>query len=711
MVDIDYMIKNDAKGFFGAFSKTGKNSAEILSNVRQKDRLLNPQKYKGNNKSIINFLKRNGYHNIYGDDEIIRMIKDEDLDDSQIEEVEEEVDIFNLQKKRKKEIEKDKKPKIVKNALKKYYHRTNSGAYKFHDLHRQKGHKKREYKTPNCTKYLPSKDFVWKRTLVGPKWEKQRGRLPLFGVDNTKYYLNHEPPLKNIGKVFIDMDKQTMRGGINTNHDLRIITTKTFISKNKKKNKEKKEEKEENNENSESIIESEYSAFNKTNPNMFMKYENNYIKEKPKRIQSAVTSSTRPQTGHPKNLNTLTSNNSRQINNTSNSIGGRNITVNSKNINNNAENFNNSLFEENNNLEINSVSSSDLNDSYNKYKSFYQRQIKSKNKTSNNKNIQQNRRYSYKSTNNTPIKNKVLKNKKRPQTSNNSKINNNNNKINNNKKTRPKSSNIYSRKLNINKNKANNIFKYRYKNKSKIKGPDFDKTISREYYENLLDRGTSLIPFSLPNFKQVRERPLTMVVYERPIYTKNKHAPLVGITPDMYNDIYKYLEFTNNHTRCVPPNFDKMKARPSEDNSPLPVYMKGCVSRGACETVDEITLKMNNFAEGKFLSNYTSFWPKKSFNKIVNLNLLKSDAFLSYLVNNQSDIKNSNNYIAKSMKFYHKNYEDLLKEGMLSKFDNVTLKTIKPEIKAEYKNLDQFLEKFVSKGNIRNNNKKKSSKN
>ena len=102
MVDIDYMIKNDEKGFFGAFSKTGKNSAEILGNVRQKDRLLNPQKYKGNNKSIVNFLKRNGYHNIYGDDEIIKIIKDEDLDDSQIEEVEEEIDIFAFQNKRKK---------------------------------------------------------------------------------------------------------------------------------------------------------------------------------------------------------------------------------------------------------------------------------------------------------------------------------------------------------------------------------------------------------------------------------------------------------------------------------------------------------------------------------------------------------------------------------------------------------------------------------
>ena len=675
MVDIDYMIKSDTKGFFGAFSKTGKNSAEILSNVRQKDRLLNPQKYKGNNKSIINFLKRNGYHNIYGDDEIIKMIKDDDLDGSQIEEIEEEVDIFNLKEKQKKEIEKNKKPKIVKNALKKYFHRTNSDAYKFHDLHRQKGHVKKEYKTPNCTKYLPSKALVWKRTLNPPKWDKLGGRRPLFGVDNTKYYLNHESPLKSIGKVFIDMDKQTMRGDITTKHDLRIITTKTFISKNKKKNKKEKEKEKE--ENSESVIDSEYSVYNKTNPNMFMKYENNYIKGKSKRIQSAVTSSTRPQTGHPKNLTTLTSNNSRQINNTSNSIGGaRNIPTNSKNMN---INMNNSLFEENL-IEINSVSSSELNDSYNKYKAVYQKQIKSKGyKTK--QNVKQNKRYSYKSNNNTPIKNKILKNKYQQKIKKY------------NKKPRPKSSYVYNHNLNLNKNK--------------IKGPDFNKIISREYYENISDHGASLIPFSLPNFKQVRERPLTMVVYERPVYTKNKHAPLVGITPDMYNDIYKYLEYTNNHTRCVPPNFEKMKARPSDDSSPLPVYMKGTVSRGACETVNEISLKMNNYAEGKFLSNYTSFWPKKSFNKIVNLNLLRSDAFFSYLLNNQGDIKNSNNYVAKSLKFYRKNYEELLKGGMLSKFDNVTLKTIKPEIKVDYKNMEKFLEKFSTEGNKTKKSSKK----
>ena len=115
MINIDYLIKSDAKGYFGAFSKAGKNSAEILANIRQKDRLLNPQKYRGNNKSAVNFLKRNGYHNIYGDDEMIKMIKDNELDESQIEEVEEEIDIFKMEDKKPNEnFQVKKKPKIKK---------------------------------------------------------------------------------------------------------------------------------------------------------------------------------------------------------------------------------------------------------------------------------------------------------------------------------------------------------------------------------------------------------------------------------------------------------------------------------------------------------------------------------------------------------------------------------------------------------------------
>jgi hypothetical protein len=264
---------------------------------------------------------------------MIKMIKDNELDDSQIEEVEEEIDIFKMEDKKTNEnLQFKKKPKIKKKELVKYFHRTGSGAYKFHDLHRQKGNKIEEFKTPNCTKYNPNKNCIMRRTLVGPEWEKLRGRLPLFRKDNTKFYLNHEDPLKDIGGNFIDMDKQTMRGDLIESHDLRILTYKPFVPKMKKNKTYQKMDKskitEEENIKSD-IMESEYSEFNKTNPIMVAKnntINNSTYKSKQKRVQSAVTTSTRPQTGRPKNLTTLTSNNSKQINNTSNSIGGRNIT-------------------------------------------------------------------------------------------------------------------------------------------------------------------------------------------------------------------------------------------------------------------------------------------------------------------------------------------------------------------------------------------------
>jgi hypothetical protein len=82
--------------------------------------------------------------------------------------------------------------------------------------------------------------------------------------------------------------------------------------------------------------------------------------------------------------------------------------------------------------------------------------------------------------------------------------------------------------------------------------------------------------------------------------------------------------------------------------------------------------------------------------------LLNSDAFLANLTNDQNAFRESNNYVAKTMKFYHKNYEDLLKEGLLNKFDNVTYKTIKPDIKTNLKYMDKFLKKYEKELKIQN---------
>ena len=686
-------MENDNKGTYGAYSSAGKNSAEIFANVRRKDKILNPQNYLKNKQAVIDFLKRNGYHNIHGDEEELKKVNNEDLDESQLEEVEEEIDIFKLEAKKnfikkQKSIQKKQKSKSPG-----FFHRTDKEAYKFHDLHRLKGTITRPDTTPTCTKYLPSKKLVWPRNIIWPAWESMEYRKLLWvnkkGEIDAKYYLNHEDVLKNVGKCFIDMNKQTMRGDIVESHNLRINTTRPFSSMNinsKNKNNKKyssKKTKKLLNKNKYSIISSE-SEKNKDIFDINQEINNNInLKWKTKRGTSAATSSTRPQTGKPFNVNTFhsrpTTTNSPAVN--SNNYNNINTT---ESKNNNNKSNNNSLKE---NSDFNdSNSSSELNDSYHKYKHIYQKQIK--NKLSNSTKLKSRNKLEFHSVN-----------------SSNKDLN-----ITSNKNVK----NIKQKDSNKNKNLSSSSLKQRPKSmlgnvrymvhKKKINAPDFDKIISREYYANLDDRGSSLIPFSLPNFKQVRERPLTMVVYERPHYTKRKPIYMKGIEPSLYNDQYKYIEFINNYTRCVPPNLDKMMARPFDNGSPLPVYMKGCVSREGCNITTDISLKMNNYAEGKFLSNYTSFWPKKSYNKIINLNLLNSEAFVSNLVPDINVLKKNKGYVAKSIKFYNKNYQDLMKEGLLTKFDNVTYKTIRPNTKINPKDLDKFLKNYET--NIEINKKK-----
>ena len=702
------MLENDEKGSYGTYSAIGKNSIDIFSNIRRKDIILNPQNSSKNKLSIIDFLKRNGYHNIHGEEQHYNHNRNEDLDESQLEEVEEEIDIFKMEASRKlnkKPSEKKKKKKVDENEPN-YFHRTDKEIYKFHDLHRQKGTIIRPDTTPTCTKYLPNKNLVWKRTINWASWDKMTKRKPFINEEDkdSKFYINHGDILSQASPCLIDMNKQTTRGELPESHYLRVISTKPFTpnnlnSKNNGSNNGKKSK------NLEININDKYSQSNKVlfrninkkkiNQNSIgqNRYKNIFNENKKinneinskwlnsqNRGVSAANSSTRPQTGKPINLNkfnsrpttsfpkgTLSSN--KNINENFNIEYSNNSHITSKSFLNEREDEkdekNNNKIKDKFNInnteeDSNSAHSSELNDSYDKFKNIYQRQIKKKNITESKNN-----------------RNNIFE-KSKPKNNKNKRIKIKINDIDSNS-IRPKS--------------MDNV---RYIiHKKKLKAPDFNKIISREYYDNLDDRGSSLIPFSLPNFKQVRERPLTMVVYERPHYNKRKTNYLKGIEPSMYNDQYKYIEFINNHTRCVPPNLNKMMARPKDDGSPLPVYMKGCISREGCNIMTDISLKMNNYAEGKFLSNYTSFWPKKSFNKIINLNLLHSDTFLAnFITNNKNKLKSSANYFSKSIKFYNKNYKDLMKEGLLNKFDNITYKTIRPNNKIDSKDVEKFLKNY-----------------
>lgn len=124
-------------------------------------------------------------------------------------------------------------------------------------------------------------------------------------------------------------------------------------------------------------------------------------------------------------------------------------------------------------------------------------------------------------------------------------------------------------------------------------------------------------------------------------------------------DPYKILNNVIDDKRLITPNFDRMNSRPDNDG-PLPLYMKNIHSRQASQVLNDKTLKLNNFSEGKFLHSISSFFPKKSYNKIINLNLLNSEKFKEHVglktKKGSYNLDGFSEYIRKSLKFYSKSY-------------------------------------------------------
>ena len=582
-------FNNEKKNSFGSFSQAGKISAKQFQMIVNKDKILNNNKK--NNKLILNnFLKRNGYNNIFLEenkkDRFLNSNDDDDLNDSNLNILEDEINIFEIEsKKLKKSTKKTKKNFSA-------FHRTNNNNYKYHDQHmfdlKIINEKLNKEKNNNNKKDLfsvsiPSRNFIWKKSPMPTEWKNMPKREILYTkINDAKIYLNQEDLLKNMaGKSFVDMNKQTVRGDF-FGDDLRTYVQKKYEEENDFKRSM-----------SEKL------------------YENNKFSRNKKIIR-------------PLSMTTNFSSNN----------------------NNNKENC---LF----NNENDDDDSSEQNDSYNKFKEVYQKQFK--------------------------------KNKK-----NYIKLNN----VKSSKSMSSKSSQISNFSNKIQHSKTSKNFFKKNKQKNEIKAPNFKTIISREYLNKLKDKNKFLVPFFLPNFNQVRERTIMMVDYKdkkKRAKTPNKYFK--GIEPFYFNNYNKYFSKFNNHVEIHSPNFKKMVSRPI-DNNPLPSYMKKLFNRNAIYSINEQSLKMNNYSNGKFLQNSTDFFPKKSFNKIINLNLLNSDVFINKKIAEKIKNENDKDYLIKSMRFYRKNYDDLIKESELNKFDNITLKTIKKESVLKQEEIECFFKNY-----------------
>ena len=202
---------------------------------------------------------------------------------------------------------------------------------------------------------------------------------------------------------------------------------------------------------------------------------------------------------------------------------------------------------------------------------------------------------------------------------------------------------------------------------------DFSKSLSREQYENMF-KDTEIAPFKIPNYSQVEPRCLTMVSYSSKKAKKKMKKTLEGIDNSKFYDLDKVFNKINNHKEVSVPNFKMMVSRPN-DQGPLPSYMINKFDRASLETITQKGLKMNGYSNVGFKTCSSSFYPKKSFNKVINYNLLNNDKFVDSNLDGLLEKMNNNKHIKKLIEIYGMNDNDEI-ESSINKFDAITYRTI-----------------------------------
>ena len=201
---------------------------------------------------------------------------------------------------------------------------------------------------------------------------------------------------------------------------------------------------------------------------------------------------------------------------------------------------------------------------------------------------------------------------------------------------------------------------------------DFSKILSREKREKALTKKRFIDLFHDADHSPIFERPR--------IFT---YQSLENQTPiqKKFTGYKSYIDYDSNKAHNIRivhpfnkvPNFNLILPRP-EENKNLPTFMQKMFNRNAEYTFNDKALNMNEYSNQKLGKTITSFFPKKSFNYIVNMNLMNGRNFEEDYKIEDIDIKR--NEIKNRMKIKNKNIGKLIKEGALKRFDNVSLRTI-----------------------------------
>ena len=592
------MFENEAKGWYGSYSRVGKGYAERFYIISHKDEIFSRENKKIRIKDFFN------------PDEI-----------KQKSSLEQSLDVFKVYNSNGK-----KKTKILKSLLKQ------KKSFLDYSISRKKVLRKRKIKydnirksldskygrkenQPACTRYNPNYNYIKPKLLEGPLWKDIPGRNQKgLNANEDKIFSSQIEDNKNYkyyvlecekSKCLVNMNKTTQRGEFGDIKDLRIRTDKPFIVPNKKRKKE-------------III--------KTGLN---KKKNNNNKNR-----------------------TIGTPNIRNI--ALNSISDRNIT-NSKNTDNNISERRDLMENEKQNLSDKEKKNKTINKIILKEIGIFDNE-NNNNKTNNKENIEK----EYYSVN-------KEKNKK---------------KIRNIKSSIPKliNNNIFSYKESRNKSYLKFSNTKNQKNNNKVRAPDFDKIISREQVEKVKGYKFYMIPFITPNYSLVTERALTMTDYDKSKAKSRINRPKYkGLDYSFLYKPDKIIDKYNNHITSNVPNFDYMTSRPNKKNSPLPPFMQNVHDRFNLNNLNDKSLLLNNYSNRGYSPASTTFFPKKSYNNIVNYSVINSKKFKEDKMDD--DIEKKIQILKIQVNYEPEKCEQLVREGTINKFDKITFRTNEKIIK------------------------------
>jgi hypothetical protein len=218
------------------------------------------------------------------------------------------------------------------------------------------------------------------------------------------------------------------------------------------------------------------------------------------------------------------------------------------------------------------------------------------------------------------------------------------------------------------------------KNNIKNTAPNFSKLLSREQREKIKGYKANNIPYIVPNYSFVKERHVVMAIYKKKENSKKyKKKEFIGLDSSINFNPDSFIDKCNNHLSPKVPRFKNMISRPNKKGSPLPSFMQQIHDRSSINSFTDKSLQLNKYGDGKYIPASNSFFPKKSFNNIINVGFSNSKSFKEN--NNDEDIQSKKKQILNKLSLNHINYEELVKEGALRKFDNFSYKTILKEKK------------------------------